>query len=235
MGPALTALLLAGIFSGAAFTGWRVPESRLFMRMLANAHSATVGSYSAGAVSSHAPALSPACLRAGVVALAAGGVAGALVIGAHKPLLEEAWLVPWAGAAALFGAVDLSERVVPTPAARAASAGTVALIVLNCAVSGDWPALGRALGCGALVWCLLAAWSVLSPRALGFGDARAALFVSLGAGAVSPPGILAGLAGAHLAAGICCRLQPKDRRGQGVPLVPFLALAGLAVVVAGAL
>jgi leader peptidase (prepilin peptidase)/N-methyltransferase len=234
MQPGTAVVVVAGICCGAAFAGWRLPEAGFFLRMLAAARSAGADSSSAPVISPAEGWPSPAWVRAAAVAAAAGAAAGALTTGVRRHFLENVWLVPWAAMAALLAAVDLSERVVPTAAARAASVATLVLAVSCCAGSGDWSPVPRALGCAAVVWALLAAWSVLSPCTLGFGDARVAFLVALGAGAISPARALAALAGAHFAAGLWSKLRTcLGHWREGAALGPFLAVAGIAVVVAG--
>jgi leader peptidase (prepilin peptidase) / N-methyltransferase len=150
---------------------------------------------------------------------------------------EGAWLVPWATMVGALALVDARERVVPTPAVRLATASVLALLAAACAVRHDWAVLARGAGCATAVWVFLATWALLAPKALGFGDVRMAFLVGLGAGAVSAAGALAGLACAPLGAGLWGKLPMRRSGGryeEGVALGPFLALAGIAVAVAGA-
>lgn len=241
MRPEVGVVVVAAICTSAGALGWRLAESKVFTRMLAAARGAARGAgdgpSSAAAILPGRGSASLGWVRAAVVAGTTGAVAGALTTGPGRHFFEAAWLVPWAAMVALVATTDLLERVVPTPAVRAASAVTVGLIALGCATSGDWLPLLRGLGSSAVVWVLLASWSLLSPRTLGFGDVRAAFLVALGAGAVSPAATLAGLAGAHLGAAAWSRFRARlggRRWEEGVALGPFLALAGIVVVVASA-
>lgn len=164
------------------------------------------------------------------------------------------WLVPWAVMAAWLGLVDFAERVVPTAAVRGATTLSVVLVATASALSGQWGFLVRGASCAALAWSSFALWAAISPKSLGFGDARMVCLVALGAGAVSPAGTFVAVSCSLLVAACWGKLRsglPQrpwlnkasllTRRARGLPseqkavaLGPLLALSGIGVVVSGA-
>jgi prepilin signal peptidase PulO-like enzyme (type II secretory pathway) len=134
-------------------------------------------------------------------------------------------LVLWAAALVALAVRDVRSRSVPTRWARAAMLATASGVATAGALSGDWrPALS-----GALSWAVAAVsygtWGLARPNRIGFGDVRVACLVALGEGVVSPPATLVSLACAPLVAGLVGRRRDGP---VAVPLVPFLALAGVA-------
>ena len=166
-------------------------------------------------------------------------------------LADWGWVAPWAVMVALLGLVDLVERVVPTLLVRAAIGMTTVLAALVCSLTGEWGPLMRGGALAVGTWVVFATWAVLAPGSLGFGDARMACLVALGAGAASPAGTVAALACSVLTAGAWGRWRDRARwreRGRwrewgrpalvggrrAVALGPLLALSGLAVAATGA-
>jgi leader peptidase (prepilin peptidase)/N-methyltransferase len=153
------------------------------------------------------------------------------------PPLALSALAVWGVALAILALIDHESLVVPTKLVRAAVLAAMALLALGSLGTGDWRYLWQGAACAAVAGGCFGAWSALNPRGLGFGDARMALLVALGAGALSPPGSLAALACSPLAAGLVGRHRFRNDPGTGqvaVALGPFLAIGGLAVVVAHA-
>jgi len=176
------------------------------------------------------------------------------------------WLVAWATMATFLGLVDLEEMVVPSSLVRVAVVLSAALCAATCAANHQWGPLERAATCGVGAWVVFAGWAFVAPSKLGFGDARMAALVALGAGAAGAGRTFVALSCAPLAAAIAgrCLATKGEHRRQGlrrarksrttegkqpsvnvagnqgpskhvaVPLGPFLALAGITVVVAHA-
>jgi leader peptidase (prepilin peptidase) / N-methyltransferase len=186
--------------------------------------------------------------------IAAGAVAVALVARAAPPVALSP-LVGWACALSVLGLIDTQELALPTPILRAATLATGASLVATSAAAGAWDGLLSAAGAAAAAAAAYGTWALVRPRALGFGDVRMACLVALGVGACSPSWSLVALSCAPLAAGLGCRYAgrrprvvaaavPATTAGQAdggsmsaraVPLGPFLAIAGVVGVVAGAI
>lgn len=164
----------------------------------------------------------------------------------HAPgwLLWVAALAVWAVGLCLLAWSDLRKMVVPTWLVRLTEGTSGALFVGGSLLCHDWRFVELGACCGAMVGAALASWSLLRPKQLGFGDARAGALMAFGAGAVWPAACLAAVPAACLAAGLggkACQVakgasvaQGRKPDGFAMPLVPFLALGGLVVVVAGA-
>jgi leader peptidase (prepilin peptidase)/N-methyltransferase len=153
------------------------------------------------------------------------------------PVLALLSLAVWAVALAVLALIDHESLVVPTKLVRAAILVALFLLALGSLGTGDWRHLWQGAACAAIAACSFGAWSAINPRGLGFGDARMASLVALGAGALSPPGSLVALACSPLAAGLVGKHRLRNGRGTGqaaVALGPFLAVGGLAVVIAHA-
>jgi leader peptidase (prepilin peptidase)/N-methyltransferase len=170
-------------------------------------------------------------------------------------------LVIWACALVVLGFVDARQFVLPTALVHAAAVATCCLLVATGICTGDWRYLSRGLECSAVAGAAFGTWSMLKPASLGFGDVRMACLVALGAGALSPAAALVALSCAPLAAGISARRlarrlavasgdDPAEELAEGpagrpgrragrvgafpVPLGPFLAVGGIAAVLASA-
>ena len=235
-------ILAAGVSGVAAIVSWWAPGSRLLAGAVALARAGTknglVLPVSTWARRRVVWAVAGAAAAAVVTAplVLAGGLHGS---SGPTRLAEWGWVVPWAVMVALLGLVDLAERVVPTLLVRAATGTTAVLAALVCSLTGDWGPLVRGGACALASWAVFATWAVLAPGSLGFGDARMACLVALGAGAASPAGTVVALACSVMTAGAWGRLREGARPGlvrgrRPVALGPLLALSGLAVAVTGA-
>jgi prepilin signal peptidase PulO-like enzyme (type II secretory pathway) len=160
------------------------------------------------------------------VAPLAAAVAGvAVVAGAAGP----AWLPVTVAAPGLaaMAAVDLAERRVPAPLARATAALSAGALVAYAAHTGRWSVLPGAVVATALVVAAVAAlwWA----GSLGFGDVRlAAATVSAGMGGVVYVGTMLVVPMVVLAAAALVR-RPRRRRGP-VPFGPGIVAGWLAAV-----
>jgi hypothetical protein len=189
-----------------------------------------------------------------VVSLAVGAFGAAAVVGWWL-LGGTVWLIPWAVMASLLALVDFAKGVIPTPAARSATVITVVLLVAACRQTGHWGQIWRGGACAAVAWAVFAAWAVISPRSLGFGDARMVCLVALGAGAVSPAGTFVAVSCSLMAGASWGKMRPRMVGGRllakhswragslaaeevgeqkAVALGPLLALSGIVVAVTNA-
>ena len=189
-----------------------------------------------------------------VISLAVGAFGAAAVVGWWL-LGGPVWLIPWAVMASLLALVDFAKGVIPTPAARSATVITVVLLVAACRQTGHWGQIWRGGACAAVAWAVFAAWAVISPRSLGFGDARMVCLVALGAGAVSPAGTFVAVSCSLMAGASWGKMRPRMVGGRllakhswragslaaeevgeqkAVALGPLLALSGIAVAVTNA-
>lgn len=170
-------------------------------------------------------------------AAAAGAVAAAWLAGNANSSASLVFvpLIGWACGLSVLGLIDAHHRVLPTPIARAAVVGTGTSLAAVSFVSGAGRELVGAAGAASAAAVVYGAWSLVRPRSLGFGDVRMACLVALGVGARSLPVATVVLSCAPLAAGIGSKCRAAPTRHVPVPLGPFLAVAGLMGVVAGAL
>lgn len=113
-------------------------------------------------------------------------------------------------------------------------APVAALAVLDAALRG-WPEFGLRLGAGALGAGLIALIIALVPGGMGWGDVKLTGFIGLITGL---PGLgfalFIGFVGGGLVAALLL-LTGKVRRGQTLPLGPFLTLGATATVLYGPL
>jgi leader peptidase (prepilin peptidase)/N-methyltransferase len=185
----------------------------------------------------------------------ANGAAGAAVAGAlaAKALPYGVWsaprgpggalpielvaLVVWAFGLTVLAFVDLRYFVLPTVPVRLTGLATLALLCATGIWSRDWEHVFWGAICAGVALGVFGAWALANPQSLGFGDARMACLMALGAGAVSPGGALVALGCAPFIAGVIGKwraapsLVPHGRR---VALGPIMALGGICVVVASA-
>jgi hypothetical protein len=111
------------------------------------------------------------------------------------------------------------------------------LLLAEGVATSKWHYLCNGLLCAITALLAFGVWTLLQPRTLALGDARLASLVALGAGALSPVACVVALACAPaVAAGLSIFLRKYKRTDRSTPMAlgPFLALAGIVVVVAGA-
>ena len=149
----------------------------------------------------------------------------ALVRGVDPRLALE---LPFAAMLIAVAAIDLERQVIPNrillPAAiYGIAAGAVV-------AGGELPEL---LIAGAAAFAALLLIALAHPAGMGMGDVKLAGVMGLYLGsAVAPALLLAFLAGTLVGLGLILREGPGARK-KGVPFGPFLALGGLAALLAG--
>ena len=141
---------------------------------------------------------------------------------------ELALELPFAALLIAVAAIDLEHRIIPNkllaPAAVWALAGWAVV---------DTAFLPEALagGAGAFAFLLLAALAY--PAGMGMGDVKLAGVIGLYLGlSVIPALLVAFLAGSVVGLALIAR-EGRDARKKGVPFAPFMALGGLAGLLAG--
>jgi leader peptidase (prepilin peptidase) / N-methyltransferase len=130
--------------------------------------------------------------------------------------------------------IDVRQRRLPDALTWPCLAGTAALLTAAAAVSGDWPALGRA-GLGALaVAAFFALLAFARPGSAGLGDAKLALSTGALAAWFGWPVLVSAMFTAFIvAAGYGVWLMASGRaslRGSSVPFGPFLLVGCLLAV-----
>jgi hypothetical protein len=222
----------AGTWAGVV--GWRFRASTLPRRWV---EAARVTSPLAGVPATSSirgvPTLWPA-----ITTTTAASVAAALTLGRKGSL----WLLPalviWANGLALLALIDQETLLLPSKLIHLCAAVVVCLLLVDGVATSNWRYLEEGLVCGSAALAVFGLWALWQPGRLGFGDARLASLVALGAGAFSPAGCVVALACAPAAAAAISTLR---RNYGGLPpkapaaLGPFLALAGITAVVAGAI
>ncbi|MGY1856243.1 prepilin peptidase [Modestobacter sp. SYSU DS0290] len=104
------------------------------------------------------------CLLAGAALAAAPALAGARP--ATVALL-------WFGAAAVvLAGVDLASHRLPDRVTGPAALVAAVALAVDGAVTGTWPAVGRALLAAAVAWAVLTAVRLVDPRSFGGGDVK---------------------------------------------------------------
>ena len=157
---------------------------------------------------------------------AAGGLLFALAAAeANSDRLALARLTICGAALTAAAAVDLAEHRIPNRLVLPAAAACAALTIAS--GTGFRP-LAAAL---ALV-ALLLGFSLARPAALGMGDVKLALLISLGLDGHAPIALLLGLALAALAGGLLLALRGPEGWRQALPLAPFLTAGALAALLA---
>jgi leader peptidase (prepilin peptidase) / N-methyltransferase len=124
--------------------------------------------------------------------------------------------------------IDLEHRIVPN--AIAAPAAVFAVVAAAVVMTGELPELLIA-GVAAFLAMLLIALAY--PRGMGMGDVKLAGVMGLYLGQSVVPALFIGfLTGALVGLAIVAR-EGSGARKKGVPFAPFLALGGIAGVLAG--
>jgi leader peptidase (prepilin peptidase) / N-methyltransferase len=75
--------------------------------------------------------------------------------------------------------VDVQHHRLPDRLVAPAAICALALLALAAAVRSDWPALGRAVAAGGIVFALFCAVSLTSPASMGLGDVKLAGVIAL--------------------------------------------------------
>jgi leader peptidase (prepilin peptidase)/N-methyltransferase len=141
----------------------------------------------------------------------------------------ELWLeLPFAALMIAVAAIDLEHHIVPN---RLLAPAAVWAIGAWAVVDLDF--LPEALGAGAGAFAFLLLAALAYPAGMGMGDVKLAGVMGLYLGlSVIPALAVAFLAGSAVGVAFLVR-EGRDARKKGVPFAPFLALGGLAGVLAG--
>jgi leader peptidase (prepilin peptidase) / N-methyltransferase len=164
-------------------------------------------------------------------------VAVALIMGRKASLWVIPFLVVWASGVAILAFIDLETLLLPSKLIYLCAFAAGSLLLVAGAATSKWHYLCNGLLCAITALVAFGLSTLLQPRNLGLGDARLASLVALGAGALSPVVCIVALACAPAVAASFSTFRWKYRRtdlSQPIALGPFLALAGIAVVLAGA-
>lgn len=155
-------------------------------------------------------------------------VSFAAVAGARGVDGELLLLLPFAAMLVVVAAIDLDHRIVPNRIVLPATVYGVAVSVLVRA--GELPEL---LIAGAAAFAFLLVAALAYPGGMGMGDVKLAGVMGLYLGlSVVPALVTAFLAGTVVGLAKIVREGPQARKA-GVPFAPFLALGGLAALIAG--
>jgi leader peptidase (prepilin peptidase)/N-methyltransferase len=159
---------------------------------------------------------------------AATAAAFAAVALARGPSVELVALLPFAGVLIAVAAIDLDHRVVPNRILLPA-----AVWALTAAVLLRPDALPELLIAGAASFLALLLAAVAYPGGMGMGDVKLAGLMGLYLGlSVVPALLIAFFAGSAYGIAKIVREGPRARKA-AVPFAPFLALGGIAAVIAG--
>jgi leader peptidase (prepilin peptidase) / N-methyltransferase len=165
-------------------------------------------------------------------------VAAAIVLGARGPLWLTPFLVAWASGLVALALIDQETLVLPSKLIYPYALVVCYLLATGATANHKWSSLERGSICAVAALVLFGLWAFVQPNSLGLGDARLAFLVALGVGTVSAAGCAVALTSAPaMAAGVSIfrwRFRRTDR-STPVALGPYLAIAGLAVVVASAI
>jgi leader peptidase (prepilin peptidase) / N-methyltransferase len=164
-------------------------------------------------------------------------VAAAIVIGGRGPLWMLPFLVAWASGLAAMALVDRETLVLPNKLMRPYALAVWYLLATGASANNKWRSLERGSICAAAALALFGLWAFVQPNSLGLGDARLAFLVALGAGSVSAAGCAVALTSAPAMAACVSIFRwryGRTDRSTPVALGPYLAFAGIAVVIASA-
>jgi leader peptidase (prepilin peptidase) / N-methyltransferase len=149
------------------------------------------------------------------------------------------WTVAWpaylmlALAGSVLAVVDVEHHRLPDRLIVCAAVAAGAVFTLVAAVDSRWSVLGRAAAAAAVVFVVGMALVLISPRGLGFGDAKLAALL---AGCLAWRGwraVLDGFALGIVLAGIAAVVLVVLGRAESrshIPLGPFLVVAALVIV-----
>ena len=148
------------------------------------------------------------------------------------------FLVAWASGLVAMALIDEETLVLPNKLMYPYALVACYSLATEATANNKWRSLERGSICAVVALVLFGLWAFVQPNSLGLGDARLAFLVALGVGTVSATGCAVALTSAPaMAAGISIfrwRYRRTDR-STPVALGPYLAIAGIAVVVASAI
>jgi leader peptidase (prepilin peptidase)/N-methyltransferase len=152
-------------------------------------------------------------------------------------VLGTAAFAAWAAGVAVLGVLDRSKLLLPTRLVHLTALAGGTLLAAGSALADDWHYLWRGIGCALAATTALGPYALLRPEKLGFGDVRMAALVSAGVGALSPPACFVAISTACFVAALFRRVlivTGRAARDTAAPLGFFLAISGIAAVVASA-
>ncbi|MGY1842842.1 prepilin peptidase [Modestobacter sp. SYSU DS0875] len=171
----------------------------------------------------------------GLLAAAALAAAPALA-GVRPAAVALAW---FGGAAVVLGGVDLASHRLPDRVTFPAALVVTAALAVDGAVTGTWPAVGRAVLAAAVAWAVLTGVRLLDPRSFGGGDVKLLGLLGLLLGWAGWGALLTGLfAGLLIGAlgSLVLIATGRARWRTAVPFGPPLLLGGyVALALAGPL
>ena len=226
--------LAAGIWAGVV--GWWFRASTLHRRWIADARNCAPLASTPSELSARRNRTPwPACPV--LTGVSAATVAAALIMGRKASLWFIPFLVVWASGLVILAFIDRETLLLPSKLIYLCAFAAGSLLLVAGAVTSKWHYLCNGLLCAITALIAFGLCTLLHPRNLGLGDARLASLVALGAGALSPVVCIVALACAPAVAAGFSTFRWKYRRtdlSAPIALGPFLALAGIAVVLAGA-
>ncbi|MQA34177.1 prepilin peptidase, partial [Modestobacter roseus] len=95
--------------------------------------------------------------------------AAPVLAGLRPAAVALAW---FGGAAVVLAGVDLASHRLPDRVTAPAALGVAAALTVDAAVTGTWPAVGRALLAAAVAWAVLTGVRLVDPRSFGGGDVK---------------------------------------------------------------
>ena len=165
-------------------------------------------------------------------------VAATIAVGGRGPLWMLPFLVAWASGLVAMALVDRETLVLPSKLIYPYALVISYLLTTEAVADNKWRSLERGSVCALVALAFFGFWAFAQPNSLGLGDARLASLVALGVGSISAAGCAAALTSAPaMAAGVSIfrwRYRRTDR-ATPVALAPYMAIAGIAVVVASAI
>ena len=163
--------------------------------------------------------------RRALLISALGGIAFAVAAAqANTDRLELTRLAVCGAALAAAAAVDLVEHRIPNGLVLPAAAACAALTLAE-------PVALAGLASGLALVALLLGLSLARPAALGMGDVKLALLISVGLDGHASGALLLGLALAVLAGILLLVARGREAWRRALPLAPFLTVGALAALV----
>lgn len=178
----------------------------------------------------------PISLRYPLIELAVGLVFAVIVL-ASGVRIETLLLLVFAAFSLILAVIDFEVRRLPNAIVGPCVIAIAAVIVLACAVSGDWGAALRALLGALAVGALYGIAWLIYPAGLGFGDVKLApvigAFLAFFGWGVLVVGTLAGFVWGACA-GIVAMIAARRMRKVAIPFGPWMFVGAWTGVLVGA-
>lgn len=137
----------------------------------------------------------------------------------------------------VIAVIDAETRRIPNRLTYTLTPALAVLLIGAALLQGDPGLAVRTLLGGLAAFAGLLVLALISPRGMGMGDVKLAAFIGLGLGYLSWGHVLLGVFGAFLLGGVVAiallAVRLRGRKDQ-LPFGPYLAVAALLTVVAGA-